>query len=241
MNERALAWLEKQLRKKKIALFLAENKPSISEKEIADINGSIDVLEHLIAVVEDAERDKADTVYVDREAFLRDAEKTKAEIEAAGQTFTAADVLYMLQCADGANVVQARDNELFLRKVRVEAIKGFAERIKKKAEIRYLEGDKRFACIVESNFIEKFAERNGVGRIMTKPFEWIDAGIELPADTENAVLVICSGTAGSVRLEDAYELAWYYPREDKWILEAYTGEADIRVSWWRYLPEAPEG
>ena len=54
MTERALAWLHKQLRKKKIALFRAENKPIISEKEIADIENAIDILEYLIAVVEDA-------------------------------------------------------------------------------------------------------------------------------------------------------------------------------------------
>ena len=48
MNERALAWLHKQLRKKKIALFRAENKPIVSDKEIADIEDAIDILEYLI-------------------------------------------------------------------------------------------------------------------------------------------------------------------------------------------------
>lgn len=181
VHEAALAWLEKQLRKKKIARFRAESKPIVSEKEIADIDGSVDVLKHLIALVEDAERDKADTVYIDRDAFLRDAERAKADIEASGQTFTAADLMYMISCADGASVVQAWDNE------------------------------------------------------------WMDPETELPTDPDKVVLVICSGTAGNVRLEDAYELAWYDPVEGEWILEAYPGEADIRVSWWRDLPEMPEG
>lgn len=69
---------------------------------------------------------------------------------------------------------------------------------------------------------------------------WIDPKTELPADPDKVVLVICSGTAGSVRLEDAYELAWYDPKEDEWILEAYPGENDIRVSWWAFLPDPPE-
>lgn len=69
---------------------------------------------------------------------------------------------------------------------------------------------------------------------------WIDPVMDLPGDSEKAVLVICSGTAGSVRFEDAYELAWYDPKEDEWVLEAYPGEADIHVSWWAFLPDPPE-
>ena len=69
---------------------------------------------------------------------------------------------------------------------------------------------------------------------------WMDPEIELPGDSEKDVLVICSGTAGSVRLEDAYELAWYEPKEDEWILEAYPGGNDIHVSWWAFLPDPPE-
>lgn len=69
---------------------------------------------------------------------------------------------------------------------------------------------------------------------------WMDPEIELPGNPDRAVLVICSGTAGSVRFEDAYELAWYDPKEDGWVLEAYPGEPDIHVSWWAFLPDPPE-
>lgn len=75
---------------------------------------------------------------------------------------------------------------------------------------------------------------------MTKYFEWIDTDIEVPADPETAVLVICSGTSGRVRFEDAYELAWYDHAEEEWILEAYPGSCDIVVKWWAFLPEPPE-
>ena len=75
---------------------------------------------------------------------------------------------------------------------------------------------------------------------LVKAGGWIDPKIELPADPDRAVLVICSGTAGSVRFEDAYELAGYDPEEDEWVLEAYPGENDIRVSWWAFLPDPPE-
>ena len=77
--------------------------------------------------------------------------RQKAEIERKDRIIES----YALQYGTAA------DKEVFLRKIRVEAIKGFAERIKKKAEIRYLDGDKRFDCIVDSNFIEKLVERNG--------------------------------------------------------------------------------
>lgn len=77
--------------------------------------------------------------------------RQKAEIERKDRIIES----YSLQYGTAA------EKELFLRKVRVEAIKEFAERIKKKAENRYLDGDKRFACIVESNFIENFVKRNG--------------------------------------------------------------------------------
>lgn len=55
MNERALAWLHKQLRKKNIALNIASNKAVRSEKEIGDILDTICIIEHLIELVEGKE------------------------------------------------------------------------------------------------------------------------------------------------------------------------------------------
>ena len=55
-NERALEWLQKQLRKKCIALERAERKPNKSGTEIADIKAAIEVLEYLTEVVGKDER-----------------------------------------------------------------------------------------------------------------------------------------------------------------------------------------
>lgn len=51
MNEQALVWLNKQLRKKNIALHIATHKPNPSESEINDIQSAIDVLEYLIQFI----------------------------------------------------------------------------------------------------------------------------------------------------------------------------------------------
>ena len=55
-NQRALEWLNKQLKKKLIALERAEQKPNRSDAEIADINSGIDILMYLIEVVMNDER-----------------------------------------------------------------------------------------------------------------------------------------------------------------------------------------
>lgn len=51
MNEKALAYLYKQIKKKRIALGRAEEKPNRSHSEITDIMQSIEILEYLVGVV----------------------------------------------------------------------------------------------------------------------------------------------------------------------------------------------
>lgn len=52
MNERALAWLHKQSRKKNIAMYNALCRPNASEEEIKNIEDAIVIIEYLIAKVE---------------------------------------------------------------------------------------------------------------------------------------------------------------------------------------------
>lgn len=51
MNEKALAYLYKQIKQKRIALGKAEEKPNRSHSEIVDIMNSIEILEYLVGVV----------------------------------------------------------------------------------------------------------------------------------------------------------------------------------------------
>lgn len=50
-NEKALAWLYKQLKKKRIALGNAENKPHTSKSEIDNIKSTINTIEWIIATI----------------------------------------------------------------------------------------------------------------------------------------------------------------------------------------------
>lgn len=50
LHEAAILWLNKQLKKKRIALFNAEIKKNPSQKEIDDIQTSIAVIEYLIEI-----------------------------------------------------------------------------------------------------------------------------------------------------------------------------------------------
>ena len=50
-NQRALEWLYKNLKKKRIALDNAEQKPNRSEREIEDIRSAIEIIEYIIGVV----------------------------------------------------------------------------------------------------------------------------------------------------------------------------------------------
>ena len=56
MNEKALEWLNKQLKKKHIALECAEQKPNRSDTEMANINAAIEILEYLVKEMELKER-----------------------------------------------------------------------------------------------------------------------------------------------------------------------------------------
>lgn len=55
VHESALAWLNKQLRSKDIALFRALNKQKPCEEEIGNIENAIEIIEYLIRITENAE------------------------------------------------------------------------------------------------------------------------------------------------------------------------------------------
>lgn len=70
---------------------------------------------------------------------------------------------------------------------------------------------------------------------------WIDASVELPADSDELVLVIVSGKpAENITLENAVELA-EYSAEEGWILESFPEATDLKVTWWMPIPDWPEG
>ena len=50
-NSRALEWLYRQLKKKRIALSRAEQKPNSAERELNDIRSAIETIEYIIEVV----------------------------------------------------------------------------------------------------------------------------------------------------------------------------------------------
>lgn len=51
MQYKALQWLYKQLKDKRIALGKTDKKPNHTEKEINDIQTAIDTIEYIIGVV----------------------------------------------------------------------------------------------------------------------------------------------------------------------------------------------
>ena len=51
MNEKALVYLYKQIKKKKIALSQAEEKTNRSHSEIVDIHNTIEILDYLVTLV----------------------------------------------------------------------------------------------------------------------------------------------------------------------------------------------
>lgn len=52
--ETALAWLQKQYKRKETSLYNATHKPNRSEVEIGNILETLDVLEYLIEITEEA-------------------------------------------------------------------------------------------------------------------------------------------------------------------------------------------
>ena len=54
MKEIVIQWLNKQLRKKSIALHIATNKPNPSEEEIKNIKDTIIIIEYLLELTEAA-------------------------------------------------------------------------------------------------------------------------------------------------------------------------------------------
>lgn len=62
MNERALAWLNKQLKAKDTALFRTLHKPNASEKEIENLEDAIEIIEYIKAQLDPQGDDSSDSV-----------------------------------------------------------------------------------------------------------------------------------------------------------------------------------
>lgn len=51
MNQKALQWVEKQIRKTRISIGHAESKPNVSAREVADLYEKLEILEYISQVV----------------------------------------------------------------------------------------------------------------------------------------------------------------------------------------------
>jgi hypothetical protein len=56
MNEKALAWLHKQLKAKDMGLFRALHKVNASEQEIENLEDAIEVIDYLIKITKEQNR-----------------------------------------------------------------------------------------------------------------------------------------------------------------------------------------
>ncbi len=64
---------------------------------------------------------------------------------------------------------------------------------------------------------------------------WRDPEKELPADSEEGVLVKANAKTDSFQLVDAYLIAMYDPEEKEWILEQFPEITHFWVSAWKPL------
>ena len=67
---------------------------------------------------------------------------------------------------------------------------------------------------------------------------WISVKDRLP-DNDDFVLVIVSGKAGNITLDNAIELA-QFSMDEGWILEMWPEWEDPKVTHWMPLPEPPK-
>lgn len=51
MRDKALEWVEKQIRKTRISIGHAESKPNVSAREVADLYEKLEILEYISQVV----------------------------------------------------------------------------------------------------------------------------------------------------------------------------------------------
>jgi hypothetical protein len=56
MNEKALAWLHKQLKSKEMGLYRALHKVNASEQEIENLENAIEVIDYLIKITKEQNR-----------------------------------------------------------------------------------------------------------------------------------------------------------------------------------------
>jgi DNA transposition AAA+ family ATPase len=55
MNEKALAWLQKQLKSKEMGLYRAIHKVNATEQEKKNLEDAIEIIDYLIQITENAE------------------------------------------------------------------------------------------------------------------------------------------------------------------------------------------
>ena len=67
--------------------------------------------------------------------------------------------------------------------------------------------------------------------------KWVKAADRLP-ENDDTVLVLCAGVDNNVEMIDALQFGYYWEPEG-WILEDWPEVRELKVSWWRPLPELP--
>ena len=67
--------------------------------------------------------------------------------------------------------------------------------------------------------------------------KWVKAADRLP-ENDDTVLVLCTAVDNNVEMIDALQFGYYWKPEG-WILEDWPEVRELKVSWWRPLPELP--
>ncbi len=146
-HEIALKWLYTQLKKKRIALGRSEEKRN--SHEVDDINRTIDIIEWIISVVLEKENEDV--------SFCKECKHRNYSNECCIQLMKDALELINRQKAEieRLNIVKKEYQELYdelkveNRKVRTEAIKEFAEKLKDKVDEPRLIGGENIDFVVD--------------------------------------------------------------------------------------------
>ena len=96
------------------------------------------------------------------------------------------------------------------------------------------------AAFVEGGILPAMVRRTieNAPAVDAVPVRWIPVTERLP-DNDDFVLVVASGQAENIRLDNAFELGQFSMSEG-WILEMWPEWEDPKVTHWMPLPEPPE-